>query len=306
MTGCNRRPKGILSDNEMVTLLTDLLIADAFEQSSAISSLPDSVSSRLSENVLKEHGVDRATLDSTYAWYSRNIDEYYDLYAKVDRKLIAKRKKLGKFDENSADNDIWPYSKHLLFSPISSRSDLIFDIPPEMLSKGETLEWRMKLLAAGDADILLGIDYEDGSTSFTNKKFSDDRKIILKIIADSAKTISRIFGTAKINRLDMPLWADSIALIKEPFDSISYSSFRYQRFTPGTVRRQQKTTTVQSDSLERNALNNNNFSSSEILNHNQNNHDRTQQKEKYKLSTSSAPGMVNSQNSSKVKTRIRK
>lgn len=81
--GCHRHPEGILSDSEMEELMVDLILAEAYGQNSASSELPDSVRSKLGEGVLIRHGIDQQTLDSTYSWYARNLDDYYKLYARV-------------------------------------------------------------------------------------------------------------------------------------------------------------------------------------------------------------------------------
>lgn len=231
---CNRRPEGVLSDSEMESLLTDMVIAEAYEQSSSSSSLPDSVRSRLTESVMMKHGVDQATLDSTYAWYGENLDDYYKLYDRVTRRLAKLRTKAGgKVSGSSIENDIWILPKHILFTQLSNSDGLVFHFPGDYMQKGESLEWRMRLSADSEAEVMLGVDYEDGATSLTSQTFRNDRRILLDLVTDTSKNVKRIFGTVRIPKKSLPIWIDSITMGRLPYDSLRYSRFRSQRFSLG-------------------------------------------------------------------------
>lgn len=232
--GCNRRPKGVLSDSKMEKLMTDMILADAYKQSTASSPLPDSVRSRLTESVMMAHGVDQATLDSTYAWYGENLDEYYKLYDRVNRRLARMKSKVnGNVSSGGIENDIWILPKHILFSKLGNSDGLIFNFPGDAMQKGESLEWRMKLSADADAEIILGVDYEDGATSLTSQNLRNERRILVDLLTDTSKNVKRIYGSIKIPQNSLPIWIDSITMGRLPYDSLRYSRFRQQRFYVG-------------------------------------------------------------------------
>ncbi len=237
LTGCDKRPKGVLSDSEMESLMTDLMLAEAVENSSEGRKLPDSVRNSLGEAVLRRHGVDRATLDSTFAWYGRNLDDYYKLYSRIDKRLTKMRKESGGSEQSQNQNDIWTLPKHLVLSPSGFGNSFTFKMPGEVLSGGEELHWKMKMNGFSAVNVLLGVDYTDGTSSVTKREYQGGN-VDISIIADTARQTKRIFGYLTADRKNMPIIADSIALIKNPFDSITYAGFVYQKLiTPPAKRK---------------------------------------------------------------------
>lgn len=232
--GCRQRPKGVLSDSEMEDLLVDLSLAEAYEQSNGYKTLPDSVRNRIGEGILLKHSVDSVTLDRTYDWYAKNIDDYYKLYNRVDRRLHKVGAKVSgvEMGDNSA-NDLWNLPNHFFFSPLSSASAYVFDLNADKLTKGESLEWNLRMSKPVEVELHLGIDYMDSTISLTNRTFRNERSLHLKILSDSGRVVRRIFGSIYVDRKDYPLWVDSISLIKTPFDSTTYNSYRYQKFSLG-------------------------------------------------------------------------
>lgn len=229
VAGCDKRPEGVLSDSEMTDLMKDLVLADALEQSSSYSNLPDSVRRNLGESILRQHGVDRATLDSTFAWYSRNIDDYYRLYAKVDKRLKKMKKQITP-DNNEIEigNNIWDLPSYIRFSKFSSGEAVTFQLPGDAVAGGEELRWKMYLDPNSSADLMLGIDYENGTSSYTRKDINGG-KIELSVVADTALRATRIYGFIWPNMRNNTVWVDSISLLKMPFDSTTYKNSEFRR-----------------------------------------------------------------------------
>lgn len=245
--GCDKRPKGVLSDSEMESLMTDLLLAEAYSKSADARDLPDSVRNRLGEAVLKEHGVDQATLDSTYAWYSRNLDDYFKLYSRVDKNLQQRRQKVGGSASDEIENDIWTLPRHLVLSPNGYGNSLTFTLPGDVLTGGEQLRWRLRMNGTSSINVLLGIDYEDGTSSIIRREFQGG-KVDVSLVADTAHNARRIFGFISASKRDMPIFVDSISLAKNPFDSVFYASVVTQRrLTPPAKVVKMKPDTLKTD-----------------------------------------------------------
>lgn len=231
-SGCNGRPEGVLSEKEMESLMTDMVLADAYAQTPEGRSMPDSVRRHLGESVMKAHGVDYATLDSTYAWYARNLDDYYKLMGRVHKSVSDRHDLLAgniMRAEGQQANDIWPLSSHLTFSPLGRSEDFVFEIGGERLAKGERLEWQMHLSQPDEAVLMLGVDYTDGTTTVIERTFRAERKPILTLASDSGRIASRIYGVMSVKRRSMPVYADSIRLLTQPFDSTVYQNAWSQR-----------------------------------------------------------------------------
>lgn len=234
--GCEKRPEGVLSDAEMEKLLTDMLLADALEQSAPGRELPDSVRLSLGESVMKAHGVDYATLDSTYGWYAKNLDLYYKMYARVEKRLDKTRRDLagrGRKNEVILQNDIWELSRHLQFNRLGTGESVVFELPGDAIESGERLEWKMHLSNIKPTILTLGIDYSDGTIAIIDREYRNDQNPVIRLVSDTARQPVRIYGVMSVSRNDMPLYVDSIALLKQPFDSVEYRNAWAQRLLYG-------------------------------------------------------------------------
>lgn len=229
---CSDRPKGVLSDDEMTELLTEMTLAEAARQNGGTGRLPDSVRRNLGEAILARHGYTYARLDTSLAWYGKHLDKYYDMYADVDKRLQKMQRNSSRDYSSvsaSSDDNLWPYSDYMIISPLGTVDGIIFSIPSGSLKKGESLEWRMRLNGVYDGKSLLGVQYEDGSVSSTGSALYGSRNIDLTLVTDTGKNVRRIFGSVNIDRQSMPAWADSIRLLKTPYDSVAYYRIHTQR-----------------------------------------------------------------------------
>ena len=249
LTGCEKRPEHVLSDSEMVDLMTDLLLADALEQSTSKSVLPDSVRNNLGESILYERGIDRTTLDSTFIWYSRNLDDYYRLYSKVDRRLKKLKKNVGTaVPESEIENNIWDLPGYFKFTNSGAGDAMTFVLPGEAVEKGEELKWKMYLEPDAHADLMIGIDYENGYSSYTRREASGGHTE-LSVVADTSLRASRIYGFIWADREKRPIWIDSISLIKLPFDSTTYMNASFKRKIVPPIRKAIKKDSIGDDEL---------------------------------------------------------
>lgn len=220
---CSDRPKDVLSESEMVDLLTDMALAEAYSSSSGSRSEGREA---LLEAVLKKHGVTQAQLDSTLEYYGRNIDEYDKIYEKVEKNLQAKNSTQGE-EQAKEVNDIWPYGKFAAFLPGQMSDGITFSFPSSEIDKGSRLEWGMRLTQTEGTEMMLGVEYDDGTLSmYKNNPRGNSVKVGLQ--TDTAKTVKRLFGVMTARNGMRPFWADSIRLLKEPFDSMVYSKVRTQ------------------------------------------------------------------------------
>ncbi|MDE6578684.1 MAG: DUF4296 domain-containing protein [Muribaculaceae bacterium] len=231
---CSNRPKEILDEKEMINLMADLQIAEAYSNMQSYSSESDKERYALARSVLASHGVTQEQLDTTLSWYGRNLDEYVELYAKVDKELIKRRKRLMKEEQkDNSGNDgfnLWEFGKNGVISPLANSDGWIISIPYPELEKGERLKWNMHLSEHADLSAVLGVEYEDGSgeTSMFNRTSNKGTELLLQ--TDTAKVVKRIYGWIRVKERNiLPLFADSIRLERLPFDSLEYKGSRGQK-----------------------------------------------------------------------------
>lgn len=227
MSSCGGRPSNVLSEQKMVDLMVDMEIAESYETTYGNTTSDQRI--ELGKRVLKAHGVSEETLDTTLAWYGRNMDDYVELFKKVDKELEKRQKKYTEIPgvKKEEANDLWPYQSHLVISPLSGYDGLYFSFPIADIAKGSNMEFSFFLPNASSLKGTFGVIYEDGNgeTSVTN--FSSKNKIKMSLQTDTAKQVKRIFGSMQLKDISgLPLYIDSITLKPEPTDTIDYMSKR--------------------------------------------------------------------------------
>lgn len=243
-SACDKRPKGVLSDKEMVQLIADIHTAEAYMQSYNSGYYNDSLRDSSVKWALDRHGLTRAEFDSTMSWYGRNIDEYKDLFEKVDKELAVRQKNVsGVSDQELNSSDLWPFSRHMLISENSPSNSLSFSFSSEDVQKGDKIVWKMRQSNNMSMnDVLLGVDYANGSSTYLHEVKSGDSKIEMTLQTDSAQTVKRIFGYLRVReQMSLPVRIDSIALQRLPVDTTDYYRINSLRKYSGLHKRTKST-----------------------------------------------------------------
>lgn len=220
---CSDRPKNALSEKEMVNLLVDMQLAEAYENTLNTSNSKSRLD--LGKRVLEAHNISQESLDTTLAWYGRNVDDYAELYDKVDKEILKRKKKYTAVeDAQTVSDDLWPYPEHLLFSSQSDDDTFSFIFPISDLEKGNSLHWNFYLPNSTGIKSILGVEYSDGRGEVI---INNSNKSINKIEfqTDTAKEVKRIFGSIHIkDSKAFPVYIDSIALETTPLDTLIYKN----------------------------------------------------------------------------------
>ena len=233
--GCSDKPKGTLSERKMVKLMADLQLAEAYSNTVGLSHYGATDSrEEIGKGVLAAHDVSQEQLDSTLSWYGRNIDDYTNLYEKVDKEIMSRRKKImregSQKEINSADM-LWPYQSHGVLSTLGNSDAWILSLESPSLERGDILEWSLRLSETTQLNGVLGVEYTDGTSDANSQMLTGSRrKYEIQLQTDTGKTVRRIYGTLRLRESDQkPIYADSIMLRKMPFDSLEYAKHRSLR-----------------------------------------------------------------------------
>ncbi|MDE7347812.1 MAG: DUF4296 domain-containing protein [Muribaculaceae bacterium] len=233
--GCSKRPKGILSEDKMAAVMADIQIAEAYDRAGdAASYLHGRDREMLGRGILKYHGVSPEEMDSTLAWYGRNMDEYPKLYKKVDAELSKRQLKYaraaGESDNEGSAADLWPYSRHYVIDKNSLTDGIIASIPAIDLQPGSKITWKMSVDGATSRNLTLGVDYTDGSSEVyrqTNRGY--EKLVEVSLQTDSLLEVSRIFATADFEYSNPRVFIDSVQLNHLPFSREEYNKHGFQR-----------------------------------------------------------------------------
>lgn len=233
-SGCGGK-KEVLSEKEMVNLITDLKLAEAYVNNNMGGQDIAQKREELEKSVMAAHHVTPEQLDSTLGWYGKNLDKYAELYEKVDKRLLEKRRKLMKVGaENTMPikgDNLWPYAKNGMISSLGNSDGWILSIENPDIGKGEKVVWSMNLK---DQTIplngVIGVEYEDGTAEANSTYFINRQKLELSLHSDTAKTVKRLYGSIRMkNEETNPLYVDSISILKFAYDSLEYSRYRSQK-----------------------------------------------------------------------------
>lgn len=254
ITSCGERPSYVLSEKKMVSLMADMELAEAYVNTQGSSSNDERV--EIGRRVLEAHGVSEETLDTTLAWYGRNMDNYSELFEKVDAEIEKRRKKYTEIpnDVNKESDNLWPYMDHLIISDLTEEEGFSFSIPKPDIDKGYVLKFSFFLPNSTGIKGVLGVEYEDGygeASIFNGSK----NHIEISVQTDSAKSVHKIFGSLLLKDVkSKPVYIDSIALHNEVLDSLNYRSKRRSQKSFGVMlpQKQEKKieTSEQKDSVE--------------------------------------------------------
>ncbi|MDE7437173.1 MAG: DUF4296 domain-containing protein [Muribaculaceae bacterium] len=250
LSGCDKRPEGVLSDKEMVQLMTDMEVAEVYIQNNSNEMYNDSSRDKTIQYIIEKRGIDKAQFDSTMTWYGRNIDIYQELYKKVDAELAKRQKNAIGGDAMATvqqGSDLWPYSRHLIMSEMAQNNSLNFSFVSEQIEKGDKLNFKLRANGLDYSSAMLGVDYENGLSTYSYSTQNATDKIDISLQLDTFLTVKRIFGYVRPkNKLKRTVWLDSIALERVPYDSTQY----YRIFSQRKVYAPKKREPVKIDTVE--------------------------------------------------------
>ena len=227
-----RRDKEVIPEKELVRLLADLEVAQVWSRRPMVDHAFSSDSVGLA--VLKSHGITPARLDSTMGWDGRNVDDYQELYAKVEKELDKRLAHLGqaKAIENSdGSRDLWQSPRFVRLDDNSLLPGVAFSIDNPEIEPGEVVEWRMRQVAGVNLEVVLGGEYSGGDNVYTSSSIYSRNTTGVKFYTDSTRRIKRLYGTMRTMDgagKDVAL-IDSLALIVTPMDSTQYFRALHQK-----------------------------------------------------------------------------
>ena len=249
---CHKRPANILPEDKMVSLMADMEITEAYVNQQPSISSEDRID--LGRRVLLAHNVSEETLDTTLAWYGRNLDEYTTLFEKVDKEI--KRRKDIYIENNNISSDngtnLWPYSSHMEVSPLSGNDVIVFSLEEPEIEKGDFLKLYMVNSSLTNAKGLLGLEYSDGGGEAVTSNFNNKKTFQIELQSDTSRSISRLYGMIYFKDLKTkPFYIDSISLTRQPLDTASYKQNKRSQKTYGVKRNRviEKKDTILSDSI---------------------------------------------------------
>jgi len=207
---CESRPKGVVSENKMVDVLTDLHKLDGSMNANGILYNAADKKDDYYISVLKKYDMTQAEFDSSLVWYSKNSKNFDHIYDKVILRLTDLQTDIKKGKYHAVDTMelakvkyiIWNKQTKYILTKDSARTRLNFEIPDQNFMLGDTyiLKFLQRIAPEDSCDeqlIRFQINYVDGRVHGVIKMVYNDnlkRRYTLRISSKHAYKIKSISG----------------------------------------------------------------------------------------------------------------
>ncbi len=241
---CSNRPKGVLAQEDMVNLLTDMHKLDGVLIERGIMFSNDSTKTKYYNFVFSKYEITKANFDSSLVWYTKNPQEFNNVYNKVliNLSLQEKEVKSGKYhfidsvELAKVKSEIWKKSTKYVLTKDSTRTKLDFEVVDPSLLYGDVYILRFLLRIAPEDSctkqhIALRLNYRNGKVDSAFAVAHHDsllRRYTLKLPATRKLKIKSISGEllgSKVYKGKLHATLDSISLIRK-FNPVHQDSLR--------------------------------------------------------------------------------
>jgi hypothetical protein len=204
------RPKGVVSQDDMVNVLTDLHKLDGSLTAKGLMYNDADIRNEYYASVLKKYGITKAEFDSSLVWYSKNPKTFDRIYDKVILQLTDLQKDVNKGKYHAIDSvelakvkyNIWTKRAKYALTKDSARTHLDFNIPDQNFMLGDVYVLKfLQRIAPEDSStkqlIRFQINYVNGSVHGVIKQVENDgvtRRYTLRISSIHASKIKSISG----------------------------------------------------------------------------------------------------------------
>lgn len=229
-TACERRPEGVLSDEEMSSLLCDMHLADAYatlegQKSNMGVNATDTAMLAIRQGVLQNHDVTEQQFTKTLDWYGHNLDKYDDMYAMVLERLQDEKGRVAKaMQDKSTEPTVDLAASGILHLGLDGKGDpyKTLQLKGADIPTGAKLVWSGKTYASTDPlQLFIAVDYLDGSTAYIMRSVVGEGRQQITLQTDTAKKPLRgyVYLGAPSKQA---AFVDSVALRVTPFNESSY------------------------------------------------------------------------------------
>ncbi len=236
---CNSVPSGIIEPEEMAQLLADVHTAESVIEVNRGTYNTDSLKQEFKQSVYLRHGVNSEQVDSSLAWYGRNLNRYMDVYDRtieiLEHRLIETGNRVAAEAALSIAGDsvdVWTAPQFLSVNDRTPSHNLLFSfVRDENWERGDVYTWRAKVFnAPTDRRWTMVAEYSDGTVEISSQELKSDGWNELMLQTDSLLDATRVYGIMDTpNRRGTSMMLDSIGLVRKRVNPSTYSRRYSQR-----------------------------------------------------------------------------
>ena len=241
---CSNRPKGVLDQEDMVNLLTDMHKLDGALVERGLMFSNDTTKTKYYNFIFAKYNITKANFDSSLVWYTKKPQEFNNIYNKVliNLSLQEKEVKSGKYhfidsvELAKVKSELWRRRNKYELTKDSTRTKLDFEVVDPSLLYGDVYILRLLLRIAPEDSctkqhIALHLNYQNGKVDSAFALAHHDsllRRYTIKLPATRKLKIKSISGEllgSKAYKGKLHATVDSISLIRK-FNPVHQDSLR--------------------------------------------------------------------------------
>ena len=253
---CSKAPDHVIAEDDMAELLADIYKAEIMIEDQNNVYDNDSAKMMIRQSVFNKHNITQVDFDTSLIWYAHNLEVYDKVYDDAIKLLDKEYKELSKSDftsvaidlnsdvkpsmpryRNVGDTaDIWGQNRTWILLPGFKRGFISFDMEPDKENiQGDKYELAFKLNNVRNSmKVFLGVDYENGASSFVQRIYNSDGWKRCKLQSDSLQKVKRIYGYISYKtRRNHVSFVDSIELLRTHLDRNTYNAIMGQQKNVG-------------------------------------------------------------------------
>ncbi len=230
---CSKVPSSVIQPEEMAQLMADVHTGEAMAEMNRANYPNDSTKQALKQSIYLRHGVTAQQVDSSFAWYGRNITFYMDVYDRtieiLEHRLIESGNRVAAEAALSIAGDsvdVWAGPRFLrIYDKLPSKT-LVFNFSRDPnWERGDMYTWRAKFFNnQQDSRWQLVAEYSDGTMEFLAQTAQGDGWKELTLYTDSLRDATRIYGMLEpLNRPGSMLVLDSVEMVRKRVDPERYN-----------------------------------------------------------------------------------
>ncbi len=257
--GCDKAPSGVIKESDMAHVIADFAKAEGIIDNYPDRFADDSSRLALKQSILKKYDADLEKYDSSLVWYAHNLKIYAEVYDKAIAILEkegninsktgnsnapswtmgaapgeAQRNAVRRVFPSSGDSaNVWKEPQQWILTSAAQKGYIKYDYKLDKEAQnGDMYSLNMKMLSTGggNINILLAIDYYDGTTSYVNRTANIYGWSAYTIQTDSARSAKRIYGFISYDiKPHNIVLLDSIYMLRTHLDNSKYNMITIQR-----------------------------------------------------------------------------
>lgn len=235
---CHKVPDEVIQPDDMAELLADLNTGEAVVDANRRYYPSESDRAAFKEAIYARHGVTGEQVDSSLAWYGRNIKLYIDVCDKsigiLEERMIVSGNRIAEANALAVSGDsvdVWPFPRFIHISPQSPTRTIAFNFTADdNWDPGDSYTWRGKFSnISATTDWGIVAEYPDGMSETLQSTFSSDGWQEITFYTDTIHPAARIYGYLTFSDKAPHVFADSISIVRKRFNPALFSQHYRQR-----------------------------------------------------------------------------